>query len=51
MIEIYAANKRYFPKVQAFMDGVYAFIGLPQYDIEDVSAKNTRDYPPLSPEV
>jgi hypothetical protein len=38
-------------EVQAKVNSVYEFIGLPPHDIPDVAAKNTRAYDPMSPEV
>lgn len=37
-------------KVQSTMDDVYRFVGLPPHDLDhsDVTAKNTRDYAPMS---
>lgn len=34
---------------QTTMDKVFTFLELPPHRIEDVSAKNTRKYDPLSP--
>lgn len=34
-------------KVQTFMDGIFSFVGLPPNDVEDLAAKNTRDYTPM----
>lgn len=40
-------------KVQSTMDDVYEFVGLPSHELttQDVTAKNTRDYIPMSPAV
>jgi hypothetical protein len=34
-------------KVQSFMDGIFSFVGLPPNDVQDLAAKNTRDYTPM----
>jgi hypothetical protein len=37
--------------VQATMDKVYRFIGVPTDDVQDIQAKNSRSYEPMSAEV
>ena len=38
-------------KVQATMDGVFEFIGLPPHDLEDFEKQNSRDYDEMDSDI